>query len=468
MILWSILILCPVAAMPQRDTLPVFSLTDVYRQNYWLLSDNPISLTFNKFHSFSLATAAFSHRNGNPWKPTQPTSANQYSLGCQSFRQMGKISLYGNLSYSLNKARRVSLNGMTNDYWQAVHLYDSISGNRRSEKYRLAGGISLPVAEHWLIGARADYRVEQTAKDTDPRHKNQWMAWQFTPGAGYRYGKTRLGLSLYYSVKKEEIDYRNMGNQRDYPILIGYPLGYNQSLPQQQSANWHYTGQETGTSLQIDIPLGHFRFFQQIQGKVFNQEVISNRIQNHKEADTDGWQIAYKGHLQRQTQHTRQEWSGYMRVNRFRNYDPLQEQLPSGTWHSQGEVLRSSRQAELYALKYKYERLNKQQYPCFTFLSGILYYQTSSSLFFYPTGDTQSHHHLAIHSTAIRTLSLKRSQLKLSLGGHYRIPLQWGLNSAITYTRTTPLSWFVRLKGTYISEKSIAYGKIETQFGWLF
>lgn len=464
----SLLILLPVAAWPQRDSPHIFSLEDVYRQNYWLTSGNPISLSFNKFRSFSIAKAGFSYSNGNLGIPASPAFANHYSIDCRSFQQVGKVSLYGNLSYSFNKDRRVSLNGMTNTYWQAVHLYDSISGNRRSEKYRLSGAISLPVNKLWLIGVKADYNVEQTAKDTDPRHKNQWMAWQLTPGAGYRYGKTHLGISLYYNVKKEEIDYRNMGNHRNYPILISYPLGYNTSLPQYESAHWYYTGQEAGSAFQIDIPLGHFRFFQQIRGNVSNQNVISNRIQNHKEAETDGWQTTYKAHLQKQTVHTRHEWTVQLLLNRFKNYAPLQEQTPEGTWQSYGKVHRSSRQADLYALQYTYERLNKKQYPLFAFTSGVAYYQTEASLLFYPTEYIHSTHHLTIYSIATQTLSLKRGQLKLLLGGHYQTTPQWGLHSSITYTCTTPLSWFVRLNGRYISAKNNAYRKIETQFGWLF
>lgn len=460
----SLLFLLPVAAWPQRDTIPLFSLEDVYRQNYWLSSGNPISLSFNKFRSFSIAQATYRHSKGNFGNPALPASANRYFIDCQSFQQLGKASLSGHISYSLNKEHQVSLNGMTNSYWQAVHLYDSISGNRHSEKYRLGGGVSLPLDKHWLIGVGADYNVEQTAKDTDPRHKNQWMAWQLAPGTSYRHRKTRLGASLYYSVKKEEIDYRNMGNHTDYPILIGYPLGYNKSLPQKESVHWHYTGQEKGASLQVDLPLRSFRFFQQIQGSVSHQKVMSNRIQNRKEAHTDGWKIAYKGHLLRQTLHARQEWNAYILYNRFKNYDPLQEQTAAGIWQSYGEVLRSSRQTELYTFNYKYERLNKEQYPFFAFTSGVIYYKTGTSLFFYPTEYAQSHHNGTIYSTATQTFCLKRGHLKAALRGHYQTNSRWGLNSSLTYTRTQPLSWFVRLTGSYIT----AYRKIETQFGWLF
>lgn len=464
----SLLFLLPVAAWPQRDTIPLFSVEDVYRLNYWLSSANPTSFSYNKFRSFSIVQAGYRHDHGNLGNPVVPVSANRYFADCQSFQQIGKVSLYGKLSYSLKKERQVSLNGMTNAYWQAVHLYDSVSGNRQSEKYRLAGGVSLPLSKRWLIGVRADYDVEQTAKDTDPRHKNQWMAWRLTPGAGYRYGKSRLGISLYYSVKKEEIDYRTIGNQKDYPILAGYPLGYNKSLPQKESANWHYKGEETGGSFQMDIPLGRSRFFQQVHGNVLNQKVTSNRIQNRKEAGTDGWQMDYKGYLQKQNLHTRHEWTGYILINRFKNYDPLQEQTTSGMWQSYGEVLRSSRQGGFYALKYTYERLDQEQYPTFTFTSGLTYHQTATSLFFYPTEYVRRDNNLTVYSTAIRTLSLKGGQLKLSLGGHYRTDSQWGFTPSATYTHTTPLSWFVRLTGTHISEKSKTYKKIETHFGWLF
>lgn len=69
-----------------------------------------------------------------------------------------------------------------------------------------------------------DYKVQMTAKDTDPRNKNEWSEWILMPGVGYRLGNHTLGLSLMYADKKETVDYRNMGTHAVYPFFCGIPL----------------------------------------------------------------------------------------------------------------------------------------------------------------------------------------------------------------------------------------------------
>lgn len=461
-------VLLPVMLPAQQDSLHLLSIADVYRQNYWLTAHNAIGLSFNRFHSFSIVQAGYGYSNHNPETPGFPTSSNRYFVDCTSYQKIGKASFYGNLSYTLDQDHQLSWNGMTNHYWQAIRLCDSISGNRHVEKYQLKGAFSLPIRGGWLAGAEIIYNVRQTAKDTDPRNKNQWMTWQLTPGVGYQCGNVRLGASLFYGVKKEEVDYRNMGLHNDYPILTVYPTGYYKSLPKGTTANWYYTGKETGGDLQADIPLGSFRFFQQIHSTLSKQDVISNRIQNHKEAHTDGWKITYRAHLQRQTPHTRHEWTGYFVLYSADNYDPLQEQTPGGTWQSQGKVLRSTARAGLYSVKYKYHRLNDKEIPHFTLSSGITYHHAENTLLFYPHEYTQTFHRFTVHSTTTKVIPLQHAQLKLTLGGLCGTSEQWGVHSSLTYTHTGSFRWFARLLGTYQREKNTTYKKIQAHIGWIF
>ena len=282
-ILFGLFLSLSMTVSAQTDTLSIPSTEEVYRQNYWLTGTNPVGLSFNRFRSFSVAEASYSHHKGNFGNVSIPASADIYSVYSESFQTVDKVSIYGKIGYTQFQNRQQNWNGMTGDYWQAVNLCDSISGKQRSEEYQLAGGFSLPVHPRWLLGAKADYRVQLTAKDTDPRNKNQWMEWRLTPGVGYLYGNLHLGASLLYVRRKETVNYQNMGSHTTYPVLVAYPLGFFKTLSWGENVNWYYSGQEVGGALQLHFNRGSFQLYQDISGSAAWQTVESDRIKNKKE-----------------------------------------------------------------------------------------------------------------------------------------------------------------------------------------
>ena len=54
---------------------------------------------------------------------------------------------------------------------------------------------------------------------------------------------------------------------------------------------------------------GRFRLFQQIGGNLVRQNIVSDRIQNKKEGETDGWKLDYKGIGSLVSPLNRHEWS---------------------------------------------------------------------------------------------------------------------------------------------------------------
>lgn len=493
----------------QTDTLHIPSIREIYKHNNWLAANNPVGLSFNRFRSFSVAEAGYSYHNGNLGNVSIPASTSIYSVYSESFQMVSKVSLYGKIGYTQYQNGGQNWNGMTGDHWQAINLCDSISGKQRSEQYQLAAGFSLPVHQHWLLGAKAAYQVQLTAKDIDPRNKNQWMEWQFTPGMGYMYRDLQLGASFLYTHRKETVNYQNMGSHTAYPVLAAYPLGYFKTLSVGENVNWYYIGREVGGSLQLGFNRGPFKLFQEVGGSVINQAIESNRIQNRKEGESNIWQIDYKGKLQRVSPLFRHEWVWQATFGHVNNYDPLQHQTESDTWQSDGKLLRSTRRTSRYALTYEYDQLRDAWHPRFSIFSGISYYQAESALLFYPAKFTQPIHRFTVHATFVRNFLLPNALLDLSLGGEYgtgggsilnekqlqsgenapEIPLwqnrnrlqqvfdyetmaRWGMNASITYTRSAPFSWFIRagfnlecIPQYVIRENS---QKIEVRIGLLF
>lgn len=501
-ILSILLSLLAIIASAQSDSIRIPSIQEVYRQNNWLEGANPVGLSFNRFHSFSIAEAGYSYRNGNWGNVSIPVSANKYTVYSESFQTLGKVALYGKLGYSNTHKQDINWNGMSGDYWGGINLCDSVNGNRNTEQYQLAGAFSLPAVNHWFIGAKFDYLVELTAKETDPRHKNQWMVWNITPGIGYQWNDHSLmGVSLSYTNRKEEVDYQNIGTHIVYPFLVAYPLGFFKTLPRGENINWHYSANELGGAIQMEVIYEPFRLFQQIKGSATGQDIISNRIQNKKEGETDRWEIEYKGKLQKVSSHNRHDWLWQINFNKSKSYDPLQQQEPGGIWSSHGKVLRSMENINKYTFTYGYYRLKDTWNPQFSAVAGIGYQHKKSSLLFYPTRYTQSIHCFTIHSTLTQKISLRNGWLDCSIEGEYKkgggdmikqiqsqenqdspeITLwqsqkrleqnfyyqtkpRWRVNASVTYAYTTPFTWFIRVSGEYEKANNILYNATKKYF----
>lgn len=493
----------------QRDTLHIPSMKEVYKQNSWLGESNPAGLAFNRFHSLSVARIGYGHHTGNPGNVRIPSSADLYAIYSESFQRVDNVSLYGKIGYTNFQNRQQNWQGMTGDYWQLINLCDSVRGKQQSEEYRLSGGFSFPIHSHWLLGGQLDYHVRLTAKDTDPRNKNQWMKWKFTPGIAYQEKDVRLGASLLYIRQKETVDYRNMGDHTTYPVLASYPIGFFKTFSGGENVKWYYTGHEAGGALQTDIPLSSFQLFQEINGSGAWQTVESNRIQNRKEGESKKWQMQYKGKLQQVSSSIQHEWKWKAVFSHSYLYDPLQHQEESGLWLQDGKSLRSTRIDRRYVITYGYYRLRDEWHPRFSLLSGIAYRQAETSLLFYPVEYRQPIHGFTAHAMFVRNFVVPAACLDISLGGHYKqgggsmmeekelsgneqapqIPLwqnksrlqqefeyetsaRWGLCAALAYTRQVPFRWFIQLsfdfEKTANNRNNSDYQKITTYIGLLF
>lgn len=504
-----VLITLSTIAFAQSDSLSIPSMREVYRQNAWLEGDNPVSLSFNGFRSFSIAEAGFSYIAGNLGNLSVPGSNYLYKVYSESFQTLGKVSVYGKLGYTNHQKRDINWQGMTNDYWQGVNLCDSVSGRQQSEQYVLSGAFALPLDGHWSIGARFDYEAELTTKDTDPRNKNQWMKWALKPGFGYQRGPIRLGASLLYASRKEEVDYQNVGNHITYPFLVAYPMAFYKTLPLGQAINWNYSAQELGGALQAELAHTSFSIYQEITGSATRQEVVSNRTQDKREGETQAWRIDYKGKLRRTASHHLHEWNWQLILDRSSSYEPLQRQETSNVWITYGEVLRSSLLANEYKVSYRYARLRDAWNPIYSISAGVNFQQDKTRLHFYPTEYTQPIHGLSFQASADRNFLLPHGQLDCLLGGEFRIGggdlinvrqlasdqtapdialwqnkdrleqafdyrtlSRWNIRLSVTYTNTGDLRWFASLTGkyeyAYNSEISRDVTYFSASFGLLF
>lgn len=481
-------ILLSVSVCAQTDSLRIPSVKAIYRQNLWLSGENPVALSFNGFRSFSIAEAGYGRTDGNLGKVTDPVATDAYSIGSESFQTLGKVALYGKLGYRQIRKQDINWNGMTGSGWQAVNLCDSVAGNQRSEQYQLASAFSVPLYSRWLVGGALDYQVQLTAKDTDPRNKNQWMELQLTPGVGYQNGKYRLGASFLYKRNKEEVDYIHAGSHATYPVFSAYPLGFIKTIPRGEGTAWYYYGEELGGALQLDFRTASLQLFQQISAGTGSQSIVSNRALNRSEGETDIWRAAYTGKLKWLCLQNRHEITIQAGFRQAKGYDNLQRQDATGFWQSYGRTARSEHQVADYALTYGFYKQRDIWNSFFSVLAGLKYHQEEATLLFYPVAYSQPIHRFTLCMEITRQWLLPDAQIDLSINGEYGtgggvmqkekslgeqaapdIPffqnnelvwqtfaygttVRWSLSPSVRYTRfmrNTPLAYFFQLSGQY-------------------
>lgn len=493
----------------QPDTLRVFSMEEVRKQNSWLEGDNPVGLSFNRIPSISMAEVSYVRSSGNLGVPVLPASAQEYSVRSESYKKLGKVALYGQLGYLQSRSKGQNWKGMTNDYWQSVNLCDSISGRRRGETYHLEGAFSLPAGAKWVIGLQAGYRVETVAKDTDPRNKNQWSEYVINPGVGYRAGKYTWGMSLFYADRQETVDYQNMGTHAVYPVLQAYPLSFFKTISRDESVKWSYAGREVGGAMQLGYDKEGVRLFLQLSANATVQHVESNKIQNRKEAESNSWQTGYVGKLQTSAGDNRHEWSMQLAYKENDNYEPIQEQETNGVWRAEGKILRSTCKTGSCELTYEYWRMRDEWNPCLGVSAGIGYRYQEKALLFYPVKYLQPLSRFTFHTTFFRSFVLSGAFINCFIGGRYGIgggallkeqrlgtdehtekmklwqdearlqqdydyqtANRLAMDCSVTYMRKNPLCWFVRLSGGYeYSDKCRSDGcnkKVIASIGLIF
>lgn len=314
------------------------------------------------------------------------------------------------------------------------------------------------------------------------------MELQITPGVVYQYAKYKLGASFLYKKSKEEVDYQNVGMHVTYPYFAAYPLGFFKTIPRGEESTWYYAGKEMGGGLQLDFTADALQLFQQISAGIASQAVVSNRILNRGEGETDVWRADYTsklGWIRRQDKH---EISLVAAFRQAKSYDNLQRQNMNGFWESYGRVARSEHRGADCALTYGFYRQRDAWSNHFSVFAGVRYHQEESVLLFYPVVFSQPIHRFTIHATATRQWVLPGGLLDLSVGSEYGtgggalqeekslsgqtvpdIPLwqnrellqqlfayetavRLNLGTSVCYTRFIPASqfaWFIRVSGRY-------------------
>jgi hypothetical protein len=161
-------------------------------------------------------------------------SDNHYSAGAkvESYRKMSpKLAFQGTMEYETFRGKNMSGSVFIDpgQYPLDIDEYaDSTAGDKKLERYHLAGGVSRKIGERWKIGGKIDYEAANYAKFKDMRHTNKLLQLDGYLGASYAVNNwLELGVGYGYRRRIESIAFGIYGNtDRQYLSLINFGSFY--------------------------------------------------------------------------------------------------------------------------------------------------------------------------------------------------------------------------------------------------
>lgn len=214
--------------------------------NAWLSSGHALGLHALPTAKVSIAEVYAQKSNGRFMNFYE--SANHYSAGgkIESYRKMNeKLAFQGTMSYETFRGKNMggSVFIDPSQYPLDIDEYaDSTVGDKKLERYHLAGGVSRKIGERWKLGGKIDYEAANYAKLKDMRHTNKLLQLDGYISAGYAVtNRLEVGVGYGYRRRIESISFGIYGNtDRQYLSLINFGSFYGNA---ELHDDYGYTGE---------------------------------------------------------------------------------------------------------------------------------------------------------------------------------------------------------------------------------
>lgn len=265
----------------------------------WLRTNNPAGMIFGIPERLSLAEANYAIRGGKLRNVYEPATGQNYALHTLSFFRLNHIRLYGEAGYEGYAEHSRQYNALFRPSAPSVTFADTIAGRQKGETYRLCGAAALPVTPKWSAGAAIRYAASNSAKDTDPRNKNNLNDLTLTPGLAFAAGPIRLGAAFSWQQIRETVDYTSFGTETKGGITF-YPLWFYVSEPfaDGTNANRDYRRTLTAATLQFHYQGKQWDIFCQPSYTSGNEKIWINLSTRQSAGETASRTHRLSGHVQ--------------------------------------------------------------------------------------------------------------------------------------------------------------------------
>lgn len=209
------------------DTL-VRDMNYLKNSNVWVASKNAAGLQFIPVKKVSVATLGFQKANGGFKNYLQSDNSYQWGAGTESFYRLHKnVTVYGLVSYDNFKGKNMQGTALADPSKHPLSFEDNTDttlGDKKSEQYHLAGGVSAQLTPKFVLGGKVNYQASDYVKLKDLRYQNRLFDLDASLGGLYKVSnRLELGINYNYNKRVESLLFAIHGNtDKQYLVFINY------------------------------------------------------------------------------------------------------------------------------------------------------------------------------------------------------------------------------------------------------
>ncbi|MEG1736830.1 MAG: hypothetical protein RR137_02650 [Odoribacter sp.] len=327
--------------------------------NPWNEGTNTSGLIFNPTQAFSGIKTGYDFTNGNFRIAMDAPDIHRYHITSESYRQLKKIRLHGNIGYTLENKKRHQWNATLQPETHLINFGDTIAGRQRCETYYINGDIAIPLSQRWTIGGKLNYQALSNGKNTDPRNRNTQTDLLFSPGLLLSFAQWHTGANFIYHRINEKVTY-SMVNQENQDIRTFYPLWFyfNENFQNGLNNTRLYKEEQIGGAVQFYQSNSRLKWFNEFSYTESTQLTDININKNDRAGETEHLELAYRGSLRLLSKLCHTIKPEYTHTS-YINFDNLQGKFDNNGEQKQenyGRVKRSALFADQITLAYALSR----------------------------------------------------------------------------------------------------------------
>lgn len=298
------------------------------RNNLWNDGENVAAMRLDTLSYADVAVGA--GYEAGPFR-SYDQAASLWGAGvlARAVTQLETFSLRGRFGFENVEAYEMCGSMFLRPGFFPVDVMEFTPGRKSFQKYMLGGGISVPLSDHWLVGASMDLMSANAAKRKDLRYTGYILDLEFAPSLLYVSGRFSAGLSVIYVRNTENIDAEQIGSAQTAPYAFFNEGLYYGNYQVWTGSGTRLSGYGTGllpltqNSMGVALQAGFGGFYADVslsylKGKVGETQTVWYRYEGpHAEARMNF----------RNGRHTLRSEFGWSRVN---NRESVLDQVSQG------------------------------------------------------------------------------------------------------------------------------------------
>ena len=414
---------CPLAAQQEKNT---YNMDRLKADNPWIGSSNASGLVLNRFNDFSTAEVGFQYDEGGYRNVADPTSAFNTKVNAESFRHIKRVFFYGNFNFDYINRQNKTWSSILNPYGTPFYVADSVPGIQTLESYRLEGGVSTTLGEHWGIGGMVRYLTASNAKKKDVRNRNTYMEFEIYPGILYRSKNINAGANFIYQRMTEKMENTLHGEGRNHDVFYFEGLWFYTTITtaSNYSETRQYQNDGYGAAAQIEVKGGNIRFFNQFSGVKTDQIVWINHVTNQRGGETEKTSYRYDGALHIDGSDFHHVIKGNAAFEKRLGYENLQryESVDNyNTWVQYGKKNKNTRDITSYGLTYTLFKDRKTLENNWNVILGVNRYEEENEYRLYPVNYAQTWENTVVHGAFNKNFRVKKGMVDAGIYGAYTL-----------------------------------------------